>query len=118
MRSEVNNSISRFAGKHFAGKQKSEKTLFPENRKAKTTGGTHDINIKNIFMNQVVCLSVSWAVIRPNIPKTIFKILQMPCLFVCFCWRIAYCHFDSELSERTRLISLYWFIQTKEYVLK
>ena len=34
-------------------------------------------------MNQVVCLSVSWAGIHPNLPKTIFKILHMPCLFVC-----------------------------------
>ena len=27
-----------------------------------------------------VCLSVSWAGIQPKLPKTIFKILHMPCL--------------------------------------
>ena len=42
-----------------------------ENTKAKTTDGTHDKNIKNLFTNQVICLSVSWGGIPPNIPKII-----------------------------------------------
>jgi hypothetical protein len=55
----------------------------PENTKAETTVGTDNRNIKNIFMNQVLCLSVSWADIHPNLPKPIFKMLHMPSLIGC-----------------------------------
>jgi hypothetical protein len=73
---EINNLVSglRFAGKHICQKTQKQRRLKGQ---------------KYILVSQVGCLSaLLLAGVQPNLPITIFRILHMPCLFVCLSWKL------------------------------